>query len=142
MNHKTNKKLNNKGFSLVELIIVIAIMAVLIGVLAPQYIRYVEKSRYQTDVTMIEEVKSAIDIALSEPDIYATIPDTATTITFTDTALATGSVGWAELSAEVEQTIDLADTALTSQTCRATGVTVTIVINPDGQTIVNVPAAP
>ena len=34
---KNEKKMNNKGFSLVELIIVIAIMAVLIAVLAPQY---------------------------------------------------------------------------------------------------------
>lgn len=30
-------KRNNKGFSLVELIIVIAIMAILAGVLAPQF---------------------------------------------------------------------------------------------------------
>ena len=43
---------NNKGFSLVELIIVVAIMAVLIGVLAPQYIKYVEKSRKSTDEKM------------------------------------------------------------------------------------------
>ena len=35
-------KRNNKGFSLVELIIVIAIMAILAGVLAPQFV----KSRY------------------------------------------------------------------------------------------------
>ena len=31
---KTQKRLGNKGFSLVELIVVIAIMAVLVGVLA------------------------------------------------------------------------------------------------------------
>ena len=43
------KKTNNKGFSLVELIIVIAIMAILVGVLAPQYMKYVEKSRISAD---------------------------------------------------------------------------------------------
>ena len=42
-------KENNKGFSLVELIIVIAIMAVLVGVLAPQFIKYVESSKQSTD---------------------------------------------------------------------------------------------
>lgn len=36
------KQKNNKGFSLVELIVVIAIMAVLVGVLAPQLMKYVE----------------------------------------------------------------------------------------------------
>ena len=35
------ENMNNKGFSLVELIIVIAIMAILIVVLAPQYLKYV-----------------------------------------------------------------------------------------------------
>ncbi|MBP5311039.1 MAG: type II secretion system protein, partial [Lachnospiraceae bacterium] len=38
------KKLrNNSGFSMVELIVVIAIMAVLVGLLAPQFIKYVER---------------------------------------------------------------------------------------------------
>ena len=58
-------KKNNKGFSLVELIIVIAIMAVLIGVLAPQFIKYVEQGRRSTDITNAENIRTAIlaDIA-------------------------------------------------------------------------------
>ena len=54
------KKMNNKGFSLVELIIVIAIMAVLIGVLAPQFIKYVERSRNSTDIQNAEEIRDAL----------------------------------------------------------------------------------
>jgi len=59
------KKMNNKGFSLVELIVVIAIMAVLVGVLAPQFIKYVESSRRSTDVSNAENIRSAVlaDIA-------------------------------------------------------------------------------
>ena len=53
-------KKNNKGFSLVELIIVIAIMAVLVGVLAPQFIKYVEQSRRGTDIQNAEQIKTAI----------------------------------------------------------------------------------
>lgn len=53
------KKMNNKGFSLVELIVVIAIMAVLVGVLAPQFIKYVESSRRSTDISNAQNIQSA-----------------------------------------------------------------------------------
>ena len=47
------KKLNNKGFSLVELIIVIAIMAILVGVVGAQVIPYLERSREGKDLQII-----------------------------------------------------------------------------------------
>ena len=59
---------NNKGFSLVELIIVIAIMAVLVGVLAPTYMQYVEKSKKSNDVSTVDTIVNAIEIAAIDPE--------------------------------------------------------------------------
>ncbi|MDD6404664.1 MAG: prepilin-type N-terminal cleavage/methylation domain-containing protein [Clostridiales bacterium] len=61
-------KKNNKGFSLVELIIVIAIMAILAGALAPALIKYINKSRRSTDIQNADSLRTAVQTALSNPD--------------------------------------------------------------------------
>ena len=73
------KKMNNKGFSLVELIVVIAIMAVLVGVLAPTLIKNVEKSRESTDLQNLDTIRGAVVTTLSDETVAAKIPATSTT---------------------------------------------------------------
>lgn len=96
------KKMNNKGFSLVELIIVIAIMAVLMGVLAPQLLKYVESSRLQSDLTAMSEVENAVKIALSVEKIYNAV-GTGTTVEIADGAQVDSPI--AELKDELLKTI-------------------------------------
>lgn len=88
------KKMNNKGFSLVELIVVIAIMAVLVGVLAPQFIKYVESSRRSTDVSNAQNIQSAVlaDIAEATWSGAATGSGTAITESFKPTTLGEAPV--------------------------------------------------
>lgn len=85
---------NNKGFSLVELIVVVAIMAVLMGILVPTLVKNVEKSKKQKDASAIEEIRSTMVTTLADPtysDIEATIVYDDTTIDIDDPG-TTGSI--------------------------------------------------
>ena len=66
-------KKTNKGFSLVELIIVIAIMAILAAAIAPALIRYIDKSRRADDVTAAGTVLTGVQTAMADEDCYSEI---------------------------------------------------------------------
>ena len=57
-------KRNNQGFSLVEMVVVVAIMAVLVGIIAPAYLSYIEKSRIQKDESAAGEIYRAAEIVV------------------------------------------------------------------------------
>ncbi len=89
---KMNEKKNNKGFSLVELIVVILIMAVLAVALAPQVMKWVGNSRIAADTQAQDDVAALAQLALADTTKYGTNTayDDAKNKTYTITVDADG----------------------------------------------------
>ena len=112
---------NNKGFSLVELIVVVAIMAVLMAVLVPTLVRNVEKTRVQKDKSAIADVRHAVITAMAQEQFQdAQASSAGSTVTSGKFALAdlfnsadaTGISS--KLATEVEETIGAKTVSLSS----------------------------
>lgn len=99
---RETKRRNNKGFSLVELIIVIAIMAILAGILAPQFIKYIKKSRVSTDIQNAQQIATAISAE------YADAGE-ETTVDYVLINDANGDKGWQKGNADNKNNRKLKD---------------------------------
>lgn len=128
--NKKQKSLTNKGFSLVELIIVIAIMAVLVGVLAPQYLKYVNNSKVSTDVSNAQEVVTAVNVAIA--DNKSCFP--AAGYTFTSVCTAAGIDEPASKLGGTWNITGADTTGVTKITLTVSGSTYECYPNPDNTT--------
>ncbi len=56
------KMKNQKGFTLIEILVVVIIVAILAAIAVPRYLRYVERSRSTEAQTAISTIRKAFDI--------------------------------------------------------------------------------
>jgi prepilin-type N-terminal cleavage/methylation domain-containing protein len=59
---------NNKGFSLIELIIIVAIIALLVGIIVPNFLGYIDKARKARDLEMARVLGTALQRVLAIDD--------------------------------------------------------------------------
>ena len=125
-----NKKKNNKGFTLVELVIVIAILAILVGLLAPQYTKYVEKSRKSADVDNMNEMVKAVQVYEADTDSTTALATNSYAITMTTNNTTVPD----ELKpAMTEYVPDYATKKLKSKKWGNDGIKATITVGDDGK---------
>ena len=126
---------NKKGFSLVELIIVIAIMVALIAVMAPAFVKYVQKSRDAALATAAEDLEKTIQTFYGDPDCVYTAHAGTVTVQVTGKKLAIAFTGF---SADEQADILKAAGADTSKAMGTTNNVYTITVSVDSAKNVSV----
>lgn len=97
---KKMMKKNHKGFSLVELIVVVLIMGIIAVALAPQVMKWVGTARTNSDSNTSKDIKNAVQVAYAD---YQSQGGTGTSFTFDFDSTGVGSISDATFKACVQE---------------------------------------
>lgn len=123
-----NKIKNTKGFTLMEMLIVVAIIAILIAIAIPTFTTQLEKAREAADIANIRSTYSEAMVEYLDGD-GTTIPVSKPTPKMTQTKKGWDYVTWPEyLGATKPEPVK--------------GETVTVTVNADGSVKCEVTTAP
>lgn len=130
-----NLKKDNKGFSLVELIVVVLIMAIIAVALAPQVIKWVNNSRIAADNNTKEAVVAAAQNCLSDEAIYKAIKTRTSggpltiTVNNSNLTITNNVTGYADKFGEYAS-VDVSDSDLTTDKFKTkqSGCVITVTI--------------
>lgn len=87
---ESRRRPRDAGFSLIELLVVLGILAMLAGVVGPKVIGYFGRAKAQTAVTQIEGLSAALDLYLLDTGSYPTVAQGLTALV----AAPSGVAGW------------------------------------------------
>lgn len=101
------KERNNKGFSLVELIVVVLIMGIIAVALAPQVMKWVGTARENSDNNQKKSIQSTVQTALADYQQYGKIESTDAVYLMDATSFTdSGSTDWTSGGHSLKSIID------------------------------------
>lgn len=138
-----DKKKNNKGFTLVELVVVVAILAILVGLLAPQYTKYVERAKQSADANALENMVRAVELEATDPvtklvpGTYVIKMDKIGAVTVTDNSYPTNKDSKAAIETAIKNALgdEALNTTLKSKTWSEEGIGISATITIDDGTL-------